>query len=88
MEKIMFYGNSKNTTFTQSTYNCNAAVGVFFAMILRSFYPNALETNWYWYALGAIIFSIPGILSSFKQFKSGYSLEQIELIRRPFRTLG
>ena len=49
----MIYGNSKNTTFTQSTYNCNAAVGFFFAMILRSFYPNALVTNWYWYVLSA-----------------------------------
>ena len=88
MEKIMFYGNSKNTTFTQSTYNCNAAVAFFFAMILRSFYPNALNTDWYWYVLGAIVFSLPGFYSSYKQFQSGYSLDKIELTKRPFRTLS
>lgn len=84
----MIYGNSKNTTFTQSTYNCNAAVGFFFAMILRSFYPNALNTDWYWYVLGAIVFSLPGFYSSYKQFQSGYSLDKIELTKRPFRTLS
>jgi len=38
--------------------------------------------------LGAIVFSLPGLVSSYKQFKSGYSLESIELTKRPFRTLG
>lgn len=81
----MIYGNSKNTTFTHSTANCTAAVGFFLAMILRSFYPTALDTDWYWYLFGAILFSLPGLLSSYKQFKSGYSLKQIELTKRPFR---
>jgi len=31
----MIYGNSKNTTFTQSTTNCNSAVGFFLALIFR-----------------------------------------------------
>ena len=37
MEKNMYYGNSKNTTSTQSTYNCNAAVGFFMALLLGNF---------------------------------------------------
>jgi len=41
----MLYGNFKNTSFTQSTYNCNAAVGFFMALIMRNFYPDALVTN-------------------------------------------
>tara|TARA_A100000164_G_scaffold312388_1_gene290708 strand:- start:2517 stop:2771 length:255 start_codon:yes stop_codon:yes gene_type:complete len=81
----MLYGNSKNTTFTQSTYNCNAGVGFFIALVMRKFYPSALNTDWYWYALGIIIFSIPGIIGSYKQLKSGYSLEQFRLTSRPFR---
>jgi len=84
----MIYGNFKNTTFTQSTMNINAGVGFFLALILRSFYPSALDTDWYWYVLGAIVFSLPGLISSYKQYKSGYSLESIELTKRPFRSLG
>jgi len=84
----MIYGNFKNTTFTQSTMNLNAGVGFFLAMILRSFYPNALNTDWYWYVVGDVIFAIPGLLSSYKQYKSGYSLDRIKLTKRPFRTLG
>ena len=45
----MLVGNFKNTTFTQSTYNCNAAVGFFMALIMRNFYPTALLADWYWY---------------------------------------
>ena len=55
----MLYGNFKNTTFTQSTYNCNAAVGFFMALIMRNFYPTALLADWYWYLIGMILFSIP-----------------------------
>ena len=80
----MIYGNSK-TLLSLNQPIINAAVG-FFAMILRSFYPNALNQlvlvclggNYFFYSR-----DIP-----FKQFKSGYSLEQIELTKRPFRTLG
>ena len=81
----MLYGNFKNTTFTQSTYNCNAAVGFFMALVMRSFYPTALSADWYWYLIGMIIFSIPGLISSYMQYKSGYSIEQVKLTDRPFR---
>ena len=83
----MIYGNFKNTTFTQSTLNSNAGVGFFIALIMRYFYPSALIAEWYWYLLGMFVFSIPGLISTFKQFKSEYSLEQIKLTTRPFRTL-
>ena len=81
----MLYGNFKNTTFTQSTYNCNAGVGFFIALIMRNFYPSALNADWYWYLLGMVVFSIPGLIASYKQYKSGYSLEQVKLTSRPFR---
>tara|TARA_B100000519_G_C14010729_1_gene328561 strand:+ start:62 stop:316 length:255 start_codon:yes stop_codon:yes gene_type:complete len=81
----MLYGNSKNTTFTQSTYNCNAAVGFFIALIMRNFYPKSLNTDWYWYLFGILVFSTPGLITSYKQFKSGYSLEKMKLTDRPFR---
>ena len=84
----MLYGNSKNTTFTQSTLNINAGVGFFLALILRYFFPSALVAAWYWYLFGAVIFSIPGLISSYKQFKSGYSLEQVKLTKRLFRTFS
>ena len=83
----MLYGNFKNTTFTQSTLNSNAGVGFFIALIVRYFYPSALIAEWYWYLMGMFVFSIPGLISTHKQFKSGYSLEQIKLTTRPFRTL-
>ena len=84
----MLYGNFKNTTFTQSTYNFNAGVGFFLALILRYFFPSALVAAWYLYLFGAVIFSIPGLIASYKQFKSGYSLQQVKLTKRPFRTLS
>ena len=78
----MLYGNFKNTT---STYNCNAAVGFFMALIMRKFYPTALLADWYWYLIGMIIFSIPGLISSYMQHKSGYSIDKLKLTNRPFR---
>tara|TARA_E500000331_G_scaffold301453_1_gene302874 strand:- start:300 stop:554 length:255 start_codon:yes stop_codon:yes gene_type:complete len=84
----MLYGNSKNTTFTQSVYNCNAAVGFSLALLLRDFFPTALIGGWYWYVLGAILFSVPGVISSFQQFKTGYSLAQVKLTDRPCRTFS
>jgi hypothetical protein len=83
----MLYGNFKNTTFTQSTLNSNAGVGFFIALIMRYFYPSALIAEWCWYLLGMFVFSIPGLISAYKQYKSGYSLEQVKLTTRPFRTL-
>ena len=84
----MLYGNFKNTTFTQSTLNINAGVGFFIALIMRYFYPSALIAKWYWYLLGMFIFSIPGLISAYKQYKSGYSLKQVKLTTRPFRTFN
>ena len=81
----MLYGNSKNTTFTQSTYNCNAAVGFFMALLIREFYPSAIKTDWEWYIVGMVVFSIPGLIASYKQVKSGYSTTQIKLEERTFR---
>ena len=81
----MLYGNLKNCTYTQSSLNCNAGVGFFIALIYRNFYPNGLSTDWYFYLLGIIIFLIPGIIPTYRQLKTGLSLEQIELKRRPFR---
>ena len=74
----MLYGNFKNTTFTQSTLNINTGVGFFIALIMRYFYPSALLTDWYWYLLGVFVFSAPGLISTYKQYKSGYSLEQVK----------
>tara|TARA_Y100000590_G_scaffold72735_1_gene79946 strand:- start:3332 stop:3586 length:255 start_codon:yes stop_codon:yes gene_type:complete len=81
----MLYGNFKNTTYTQSTMNINAGVGFFLALILRSFYPTALVAPWYWYLIGIFAFSIPGLAAAYKQYKSGYSLDKVELTKRPFR---
>ena len=81
----MLYGNFKNTTFTQSTYNCNAAVGFFIALIMRKFYQSTLLADWYWYLIGMILFSTPGLISSYMQYKSGYSIDQVKLTDRPFR---
>ena len=64
----MLYGNFKNTTFTQSTLNINAGVGFFIALIMRYFYPSALIAEWYWYLLGMFVFSIPGLISTYKQY--------------------
>tara|TARA_X000001036_G_scaffold154425_1_gene146573 strand:+ start:343 stop:594 length:252 start_codon:yes stop_codon:yes gene_type:complete len=81
----MLYGNFKNTTFTQSTYNCNAGVGFFIALILNNFHPEFFQASWFWYLAGIIIFSIPGLVSAYNQYKSGYSLKQVKLTNRPFR---
>ena len=83
----MLYGNFKNTTFTQSTLNINAGVGFFIALIMRYFYPSALIAEWYWYLLGMFVFSVPDLISTYKQYKLGYFLEQIKLTNRPIRTL-
>ena len=81
----MFYGNLKNCTYTQSTTNCNAAVGFFIALIVRSFNPPFLLAEWYLYLIGLVVFLIPGLISTYKQIKTGYSLERLELTKRPFR---
>ena len=63
----MLYGNFKNTTFTQSTYNCNAGVGFFIALIMRNYYPSALNADWYWYLVIALLVSIKPMMTFFKQ---------------------
>ncbi len=41
----MLYGNFKNTSLTQSTYYCNAAVKFFIALIMRNFTPTHFWQN-------------------------------------------
>ena len=82
----MLYGNLKNTTYTQSVGNCNAGKGFFLALLLRDFFPTALIFEWHWYVLGAVLFALPGLISWYQQFKTGYSLAQVKLTDRPFRT--
>ena len=85
-EKISsLYGNAKNMTYTQSVGNCNAGVGFSLALILRDIYPNTFIIDWYWYLLAAALFVSPGLYSTYKQFRTGYSLPQIGLRERPFR---
>ena len=81
----MLNGNFKNTSLTQSTYNCNSADGFFIVLIMRNFYLSALLADWFWYLIRMILFSIPGLISSYMQYKSGYSTDQIKLTERPFR---
>jgi len=85
-EKIeSLYGNAKNMTYTQSVGNCNAGVGFFLALIFRDIYPSTFTADWYWYLLGAFLFVTPGLISSYRQFRTGYSLQQVKLTQRPFR---
>ena len=72
----MLYGKYKNTTFTQSTYNCNAAVGFFIALIMRNFYPESLNTDWIWYLFGILVFSTPGLITSYKSLNQDILLKK------------
>ena len=83
----MLYGNFKNMTYTQSAGNFNAGVGFSLALIFRDFFPSTFTADWYWYLLGAFLFVIPGLISTYQQFRTGYSLKQVKLTERPFRTL-
>ena len=64
----MLYGNFKNMTYTQSTSNFNGGVGFSLALIFRDFYPSTFTADWYWYLLGAFLFVIPGLISTYQQF--------------------
>ena len=66
----MLYGNLKNMTYTQSAGNCNAFVGFSLALIFRDFYPSTFTADWYWYLLGAFLFVIFGLISTYQQFKN------------------
>ena len=57
----MFYGNLKNCTYTQSTTNCNAAVGFFIALIVRSFNPLFLLAEWHLYLISLVVFFYSGV---------------------------
>tara|TARA_B100000686_G_scaffold111291_1_gene118573 strand:- start:25048 stop:25185 length:138 start_codon:yes stop_codon:yes gene_type:complete len=41
--------------------------------------------EWYFYLIGLAVFLVPGLISTYKQVKTGYSLERLELVKRPFR---
>ena len=51
-------------------------------LIMREFYPSAIKADWEWCIIRIIIFSIPGLIATYKQ---GYSAEQIKLVNRPIR---
>ena len=85
--KIMFYGNLKNCTYTQSTMNFNAGVGFFIALLITKYNPVLITYEWYVFVIRLFLFMIPGLISTYIQIKAGVSLEAIELNKRPFRTL-
>tara|TARA_Y100000589_G_C26644759_1_gene423544 strand:- start:129 stop:335 length:207 start_codon:yes stop_codon:yes gene_type:complete len=53
--------------------------------INQQFQKKVIKSDWEWYIAGMVTFSLPGLIASCKQFKSGYSTEQIKLEERPFR---
>ncbi len=82
----MLYGNLKNCTYTQSTGNCSTGVGFFLALFITKYNPIIISYSSYLFVFGLAIFMIPGLVSTYKQMKSGKSLESIDLNTRPFRT--
>jgi|TARA_B100001250_G_scaffold380965_1_gene372852 hypothetical protein len=82
----MLYGNFKNCTYTQTTTNFNAGVGFFIALLITKYNPILITYEWYAFAIGLVLFMIPGLISTYVQLKAGVSLETIELNKRPFRT--
>ena len=82
----MLYGNLKNCTYTQSTGNCSTGVGFFLALLITKYNPIIISFSSYLFVFGLAVFIIPGLVSTYKQMKSGKSLEAIDLNTRPFRT--
>ncbi len=82
----MLYGNLKNCTYTQTTMNFNAGVGFFISLLITKYNPVLLSYEWYLFAMGLALFTIPGLISTYAQVKIGSSLESIKLDSRPFRT--
>ena len=82
----MLYGNLKNCTYTQTTENCSTGVGFFLALLITKYNPIIISYKSYIFIFGLALFIIPGLVSTYKQLKSGMSLEAIDLKTRPFRT--
>ena len=82
----MLYGNLKNCTYTQTTMNFNAGVGFFIALLITKYNPVLISYEWNLFAMGLVLFTIPGLISTCAQVRAGFSLESIKLDRRPFRT--
>ena len=82
----MIYGNFKNCTYTQTTFNYNAGVGFFIALLITKYNPILITYIWYIFLVGLLLFMIPGLISTYLQLKAGVSLEAIQLDKRPFRT--
>ena len=82
----MIYGNFKNCTYTQTTFNYNAGVGFFIALLITKYNPILITYEWYIFLVGLLLFMIPGLVSTYLQLKAGVSLEAIQLDKRPFRT--
>ena len=82
----MLYGNLKNCTYTQTTGNCSTGVGFFLALLITKYNPIIISYSSYIFAFGIAIFMIIGLLSTYKQMKSGKTLEEIDLNTRLFRT--
>jgi|TARA_B100001094_G_scaffold137629_1_gene133290 hypothetical protein len=66
--------------------NFNAGVGFFIALIITKYNPVLISFEWYLFAMGLVLFTIPGLISTYAQLKVGSSLKSIKLDRRPFRT--
>ena len=82
----MLYGNLKNCTYTQTTGNCSTGFGFFLALLIAKYNPIIISYSSYLFVFGLAVFIIPGLVSTYKQMKSGKSLEAIDLNKRPFRT--
>ena len=82
----MLNGNLKNSTYTQTTGDCGAGFGFFIALLISKYYPGLISNEWYYFVIGLVVFMIPGLVSTYKQMKIGFSLESIDLNKRPFRT--
>ena len=82
----MLYGNLKNCTYTQTTRNCGAGISFFIALLISKYNPALILNEWYYFVIGLVVFMIPGLVSTYKQMKTGTSLESIDLNKRPFRT--
>ena len=82
----MLYENLKNCTYIQTTGNCSTGVGFFLAFLITKYNPIIISYSSYLYVFGLAVFIIPGLVSTYKQMKSGKSLDAIDLNTRPFRT--
>ena len=82
----MFCGNLKSCTYIQTTGNCSAGVDFFIALLISKYNTALISNESYYFVTGLVIFMIPGLVLTYKQMKTGVSLESIDLKKRPFRT--